>query len=290
MSTHITVSVVQSKSSDLDPDGTAKRCLELVDVAGERGSDLIVLPELWTATALSGTVTSASMAQRAPDALHELAERAKRYGATIIGSLYLRRDDGTHSNCAPVIGPDGETLGLYHKSHLFDAVNRDDINGIKESDKVTAGDELPVFDTPVGPVGVTICSDLRFPEPYRVLALRGARILVNCSAFLAPRADHWEFMLRTRATENQAWVVASGQYGQEPASGTGFVGRSMVVDPWGAVVASASDRETVVTTQIDPAQVDDVRWQYPLLEQRRPWMYGDISAEIDTHGELTGKD
>ncbi|MGH3357565.1 MAG: carbon-nitrogen hydrolase family protein [Nocardioidaceae bacterium] len=286
MSTTFTVSVVQSMSSDLDPDGTTKRCLELVDVAGERGSDLIVLPELWTGTALSGTISPASLADRAPAALEVLSEQAQRYGATIIGSLFLRNEDGSHSNCAPVIGPSGDTLGYYHKTHLFDAVNRDDIQGIKESDKVNAGDELPVFDTPLGPVGVTICSDLRFPEPYRVLALRGARILVNCSAFLAPRTDHWEFMLRTRATENQTWVVASGQYGKEPVSGTGFVGRSMVVDPWGAVVASASDRETVLTTEIDMSHIEDVRWQYPLLEQRRPGMYADVAAPVDESGAL----
>jgi deaminated glutathione amidase len=109
-----------------------------------------------------------------------------------------------------------------------------------------------------------------------VEALKGAQILVCCSAFLSPRFDHWEFFLRARACENQVFVVASGQFGQEPASGIGFVGRSCVVDPWGVIVAMAPDRECVTVTTIDLALIEEVRYKYPLMLQRRPELYAPI--------------
>ncbi|MFZ5508427.1 MAG: nitrilase-related carbon-nitrogen hydrolase [Pseudomonadota bacterium] len=146
----------------------------------------------------------------------------------------------------------------------------------RESDRVGAGDELPVFETAVGPVGVSVCSDLRFPEVYRELALKGAQVIVCASAFLSPRLDHWEFFLRARATENQCWVVASGQVGVEPKSGTAFVGRSMVVDPWGVIVATAPDTECCITVDIDLDHIDEVKRRYPLMDQRRPELYGNI--------------
>jgi len=176
--------------------------------------------------------------------------------------------------------PDGDILGKYIKTHLFDAPDRVDIPpGIRESDKVRAGDELPVFETSIGKIGVSVCSDLRFPEVYRVLSLKGARIVVCASAFLSPRFDHWEFFLRARAAENQVFVVASGQYGVEPKSGIGFVGRSMVVDPWDVIVATAPDCEHCLTTTIDLDFIDEIRGRYPLMDQRRPALYGIIGEE-----------
>ena len=148
---------------------------------------------------------------------------------------------------------------------------------MRESDKVVAGDDLPVFPTALGPVGVSVCSDLRFPEVYRVLTLRGARIIVCASAFLSPRIDHWEVFLRARAAENQVFVVASGQVGTEPVSGTSFVGRSMVVDPWGVIAATAPDVEGVTTTTLDLDIIEQMRHRYPLLDQRRPGLYSEIA-------------
>ena len=138
----------------------------------------------------------------------------------------------------------------------------------------------PVFDTSLGSIGVTVCSDLRFPEVYRVLTLRGARIIVCASAFLSPRLDHWEFFIRARAAENQVFVAASGQVGTEPISGISFVGRSMIADPWGTIIATASDVEGVVTAHLDLGLIDIMRDRYPLLDQRRPELYGEISRPV----------
>ncbi|MGY1640226.1 carbon-nitrogen hydrolase family protein [Geodermatophilus sp. SYSU D00703] len=274
----LTVACVQLTARDDDKAGTVKKALELIDAAADRGAQLVVLPEVWTGLGYSTPTIYREIAEPVPGpATDLLAERARRHGLHIVGSLYARSADGTVANLAPLIGPDGHVIGSYTKTHLFDAPNRTDItSGIRESDKVTAGEDLPVFDTAIGPIGVTVCSDLRFPEVYRVLTLRGARIIVCASAFLSPRLDHWEFFIRARAAENQVFVVASGQVGTEPVSGISFVGRSMVADPWGTIVATASDVEGIVTADLDLGLVDVMRERYPLLEQRRPELYGDI--------------
>ena len=280
MSGEFTVSCIQFTAIDGEKQATIDKALRLVRQAGERGSKLVVLPEVWTGLGYSNKTLYRSIAEPIPGPVTDLLSReARRYGMYIAGSIYEDAGHGVYHNTCLLIGPDGAIVGLYRKTHLFDAPNRHDIQGgIRESDKVCAGDALPVFQTSLGPIGLSVCSDLRFPEVYREMTLRGARLLVCASAFLSPRFDHWEFFLRARAAENQVWVVASGQYGTEPKSGIGFVGRSMVVDPWGTITATASDAETCLSATVDPAFVDEVRQRYPLLEQRRPELYPSIGA------------
>lgn len=274
----LTVSCVQFTASDNDKEGTVKTCLDLIDQAAEQGAKLVVLPELWTGLGFSTPTRYRDIAEPVPGPTTDLlAGKAREHGLHIIGSLYAETGDGHYENLTPVIDPAGRIVGSYAKTHLFDAPDRVDIKGgIRESAKVRAGDDLPVFDTALGPIGVSVCSDLRFPEVYRVLTLRGARIIVCASAFLSPRLDHWEFFVRARATENQVFVVASGQVGTEPASGISFVGRSMIADPWGTIVATASDVDGVVTAHLDLGLIEVMRSRYPLLDQRRPELYGDI--------------
>ena len=274
----LTVSVVQMLAVDGEKDRTVDRMMRHLDEAGRRGSELTVLPEVWTGLGFSDANMHREIAEEIPGPVTDrLCEKAREHGMAICGSLYERDGNAVH-NTAPVISQQGEIVGRYRKTHLFDVPNRTDIrSGIKESDRITAGDELPVFDLKFAKVGVSICSDLRFPEVYRELALKGSEVTLCVSAFLAPRVDHWEFLLRTRASENQTYVVASGQVGTEPRSGIGFVGRSMVIDPWGTIVATASDTETVMTTVIDLDYIAEVRRRWPLLEQRRPNLYQTIA-------------
>ncbi len=271
----IIVSAVQITAVDGEKDATVEKMLKLIDEAGRRGSNLCVLPELWTGLGFSNETVYREIAESIPGPVTELlSEKARRYGMYIAGSMYERASGDIYHNSLPLIAPDGEIIGVYRKTHLFDAQNRVDIPpGIMESRKVKAGASLDVFDTNFARVGLSVCSDLRFPEIYREMTLNGAEVLVCASAFLSPRYDHWEFFLRARATENQCFVVASGQYGKEPKSGLGFVGRSMIVDPWGVIVATASDEESVVSAHIDLDLIKQVRQRYPLLEQRRPELY-----------------
>jgi predicted amidohydrolase len=274
----VTISVVQMLAVDGEKKSAIDRMITHLDEAGARGTQLAVLPEAWTGTGFSDPKLHRDIAEDIPGPVTDLlCEKARRYSMAICGSLYERNRNAVH-NTAPVISQNGEILGRYRKTHLFDVPNRPDLpSAIKESEKITAGDELPVFDLDFAKVGVSICVDLRFPEVYRELALKGSEITLCVSAFLSPRVDHWEFLLRARANENQTFVVASGQVGIEPKSGIGFVGRSMIVDPWGTIVATAPDTETVMTSVIDLDYISEVRRRWPLLQQRRPSLYRTIA-------------
>ncbi|MGQ0653293.1 MAG: carbon-nitrogen hydrolase family protein, partial [Betaproteobacteria bacterium] len=163
MTKPLTVSAIQITAVDGEKKATVQKMLRLLDVAGARGSDLVVLPEVWTGLGYSSKTGHRAVAEEIPGpTTNLLAEKARRYGMTLIGSMYEKLGK-RYYNSSPVIGPDGRILGKYWKTHLFDAPNRPDIApGIRESDRVDAGSELPVFDTAVGPVGVSVCSDLRF--------------------------------------------------------------------------------------------------------------------------------
>jgi predicted amidohydrolase len=174
-------------------------------------------------------------------------------------------------NTSVHVGPAGEVRAVYRKVHMFDV----EVDGTvyRESEHEAPGDE-PVLTEAAGvEVGMTVCYDLRFPELFRILAVRGARVLVVPSAFtLATTRDHWETLLRARAIENQAFVVAANQIG-EHAPGLRSGGRSMIVDPWGLVLAAAPDREMVITADLDLEQQDEIRRRLPSLANRRPSAY-----------------
>jgi len=164
-------------------------------------------------------------------------------------------------------GPDGELLGVYRKIHLFDV----DLPGAthRESSRVAAGSELVVAKTEACTLGLSVCYDVRFPELYRVLADRGAQLLLVPSAFTVPTGrDHWEVLLRARAIENQCFVVASAQFGEHGATRRTY-GRSMIVDPWGTVLCTAPDGEGVATAELDFARQTEVRQRLPALRHRR---------------------
>src|SRR5271157_5695632 len=163
MSGEFTVSCVQFTAVDGEKQATIEKALNLVRQAGQRGSRLVVLPEVWTGLGYSAKTMYRDIAEPIPGPTTELLSReASRYGMYIVGSLYEDAGNGVYHNTCPLIGPDGEIVGVYRKTHLFDAPDRLDIQGgIRESDKVRAGDALPVFQTELGPIGLSVCSDLR---------------------------------------------------------------------------------------------------------------------------------
>ena len=192
----------------------------------------------------------------------------------LAGSMFERvagREKG--ANTSVHVGPDGEIRSVYRKIHLFDVEVDGAVYG--EASTYDAGDEIVVSELAGGtPVGLTVCFDLRFPELYRLLALRGAQVLTVPSAFTLPTTrDHWEILIRARAIENQCFVVAPNQIGEHPG-GLRSGGRSLIVDPWGLVLAGAPDTETVIVADLDFELLRDVRQRIPALEHRRPDAYG----------------
>ncbi|MEZ5668692.1 MAG: nitrilase-related carbon-nitrogen hydrolase [Alphaproteobacteria bacterium] len=273
MSTTLPVAIGQFRAGP-DKRSNVDRALAMIDRAAAAGAALVVLPELFTGLGFEAERAHEPYAEPVPGPTSAaLAERARRHRLWVTGSYYERAGDRFH-NTAPVIGPDGAIAALYRKTHLFDVPHRVDIPpGIVESRKVAPGDRLCAVDTPFGRIGITICADLRFPELYRALALDGCVAILCISAFVSPRIDHWEFLLRARATDNQLWLIASGQVGTDPASGIAFCGRSMTVDPWGVVTAQASDEDTLVRADLDLSLVATVRKRWDLAAQRRPALY-----------------
>jgi deaminated glutathione amidase len=268
----IPVALVQMNTQD-DRDRNIASALEGIDRAAQTGARLIALPETWTYLGPSEGLADAADAIPGP-LTEQLAERARQHGVYLhAGSIHERAEGEPRLfNTTVVFDPQGEIVASYRKIHLFD-VDLESGTAYNESSAVAPGEEIVTFDLDGVTVGLAICYDLRFPELFRILALRGAEVVVLPAAFtLATGRDHWEPLIRARAIENGLYMVAPGQIGQHPP-GNWCYGRSMVVDPWGTVIAQASDQPTVLTSHLDMELVVRVRRQIPALKNRLPDRY-----------------
>jgi predicted amidohydrolase len=244
----------------------------LVRGAAADGADLVVLPEKWTVLGPPEAIRAAAEPLDGP-ALTAASGWARELGIFLVaGSVpEVVPDQEKLANTSVMFGPGGERLAVYRKVHMFD-VEVGDVT-YRESEIEEAGDQIAVADADGAKVGLTICYDLRFPELYRILALRGARVITVPSAFTERTGrDHWEVLIRARAIEDQVFMVAAGQTGSAPPHYRSY-GRSMIVDPWGVVLAQAPDTEGFVSADLDFAAQDDVRERLPSLRHRRPEAY-----------------
>lgn len=258
----------------------------LVRRAADAGATVVLLPEKWSVYGREQDVAAGAQPLDGP-AVTWARATAQELGIDLLaGSVTIARADGRRQNVALHATPDGR-LTTYGKLHLFDA----DVAGTRyrESDHEIAGDAIvvsPLSDADATGVGMTVCYDLRFPELHRTLAVRGARIVAVPAAFTERTTQaHWEVLLRARAIENGVFVLAANQHG-EHAPGIRSGGKSMIVDPWGTVLAQAPDTdEAVVVADLDLARVDGVREGLPVLRQRR----GDVAAALASEipGDLT---
>jgi predicted amidohydrolase len=245
----------------------------LVRRAAAEGAQLVVLPEKWP---VLGTGSDLREGAEPLDGSAVTWARgvARELGIDLVAGSVSERvaGEGKLRNTSLHVGPDGDVRATYRKVHMFDV--EVDGTAYRESEHEEPGDEPVLSATADGvELGLTVCYDLRFPELYRILAVRGARIITIPSAFtLATTRDHWEVLLRARAIENQAFVVAPNQIG-EHAAGLRSGGRSMIVDPWGLVLALAPDEETVITAELDFDRQADIRRRLPSLASRRPAAY-----------------
>ncbi|HEX5591602.1 MAG TPA: carbon-nitrogen hydrolase family protein [Candidatus Limnocylindrales bacterium] len=267
----LSVALVQTDAGS-DPEANVARAAELADRAAAAGARLVALPEYLQFRGPDDGFRAS--ARPIPGPFTEpFAAVARRHGCWVLaGSLAETSGDPIRPhNTSVLLGPDGAIRARYRKIHLFDvAVDMGPVD--VESARVAGGDDAVVADVEGVALGLTICYDLRFPELYRTLALAGAEVLAVPSNFTERTGrDHWEVLLRARAIENGAWVIAPSQVGGPP--GQPAFGRSMVIDPWGIVVAQAPDRESIVHAVIDTDRVAAVRRQIPVLANRRPETY-----------------
>lgn len=265
------VACLQLNSQD-DVDSNLDTVAHLLEEAAGQNVNLAVLPEMF-AFMHPEQVRKEHFANQVAHqtVLPFLADQARRHQLTIVaGSLLLTGEDQRLRNCCPVFSPDGNLIASYSKIHLFDSDLSD--RSYRESEQVTAGTAPQMITAGEWRIGLSICYDLRFAELFRHYASHGTDILTVPSAFAVPTGGaHWEVLLRARAIENQTYVIAPAQIGTHPG-GRKTYGHSMIIDPWGIVVAQAQndsmDGELIVA-DLSRERLDTVRQQLPALQHRR---------------------
>jgi len=264
------VGIVQMTSTDDLPANLAA-AEQAVERAAAMGAEFIALPEMFAFLRREGLDFPHAQAVQG-EISTRVGSWARRHGARIlIGSLAERRErDARVFNTSVLISPEGQVEARYRKIHLFDVdLSSEGGGAYTESRSIAAGEEVVVASTPACVVGLSICYDLRFPELYREMTSRGAQLLTVPSAFTVRTGrDHWETLLRARAIENLAFVVAPAQCGKHGKSRESY-GRSMIVDPWGIVLAQLADRPGVAVADCDFEEQSRVRKALPALENRR---------------------
>jgi deaminated glutathione amidase len=243
----------------------------LVRAAAADGAVLVALPEKWNLLAGGDALLAGAEALDGPS-LTAARGWARELGVHLLAGSIAERAGERSFNTSVLIGPDGADLAVYRKLHMFDV----DVGGVayRESEHEQPGVEIVDADVDgLGRIGLSICYDLRFPELYRILAVRGARLLTVPSAFTrATGRDHWEPLLRARAIENQSFLLAPNQVGEAPPHFDSH-GHSAIVDPWGRLLAIAPGQECFVAADLDLAQQDRIRAELPSLANRRPGAY-----------------
>jgi predicted amidohydrolase len=261
----LTISLVQMDCRLGEPAYNFERAAAYIAEAAQRGSQLVLLPELWsTAYALERAPELASALASTPDEswFGRFAALAQQHGVWLGGSL-LESRAGRYYNCFALYDPAGCLRAAYRKLHLFRLM--------AEEQYLDAGDAPVLVDAPWGKTGLAICYDLRFPELFRRYALDGARLLLLPAEWPHPRREHWRTLLRARAIENQCFVAACNRVG---ATGNNtFFGASVLIDPWGETLIESGEAEMVLTATIDLAAVDAVRQRLPIFADRRPEVY-----------------
>ena len=261
MSTFVAAAVQMTSGADLD--ANLRRADALVRHAVDRGARLVVLPEVFAWRGIRSAENDGATAIPGPVS-ELLLGLAAELRIVLVGGSFLESVAGNDKsyNTSLAIDVDGTVRARYRKIHLFDVDLPGEVT-VRESDTRAHGDAVATAVTALGTIGLSICYDLRFPELYRRLAAAGATIVTVPSAFtFFTGAAHWEPLLRARAIENQCYVIAPNQAGTSP-HGYRDYGHSLIVDPWGTVVAHAADGEQVITAEIDPERVARVRREMP---------------------------
>ncbi|MCZ7550100.1 MAG: carbon-nitrogen family hydrolase [Anaerolineales bacterium] len=257
-----TLSLAQMDVKFGDPDANLATVVRMTEEAGRRGSDLILLPELWS-TGYDLTRAARYASALTSGLFAELSASRGGRGIHIVGSTLSTLGESRFGNTLTVFAPNGNLLADYSKIHLFRLMD--------EHRYLTAGDEPALAGLPFGRAGLAICYDLRFPELFRGYALAGAAMTFLPSEWPKPRLVHWQTLVRARAIENQMFVFACNRVGSDPSNE--YFGHSMAVDPWGEILAEGGEGEELITLTADLSKVQETRRKIPILEDRRAESY-----------------
>ncbi len=255
-SSGVRVALVQADcSSDEGFESRIDRVLAETDRACEK-ADLVMLPELWSTAAFDLGCARGHAQPFDCELISRMSDIARNRGVWLHGGSFAEiTDSGQHFNTSVMFAPDGSVAATYRKIHVFGYGG--------EAELMSAGDELVVVDTPLGPTGLATCYDLRFPEQFRALTTLGAKAFLVTSGWPTKRIEAWDVLVQARAIEDQAWVIACNQVGMQ--KGVQLGGHSAVIDPIGVVVSRGGSEESVVHAPVDPAAVDAWREEFPAL-------------------------
>jgi len=272
MPDRIRVACVQM-TSRADKAANLETAERLVAQAAATGADVVVLPEKWNGIGDAAFYNATAEPLDGGASVTAMSAWARAHGITLVGGsiVELREGREKRSNTSLTFDSDGEIVATYRKIHLFDV----EVGGVvyRESESEEPGDEAVVVEVEDWMLGLTVCYDVRFPELYRILALEGAELVTVPAHFTTPTGkDHWHVLLRARAIENQLYVAAAAQIG-ETLPGKPAYGRSLIVDPWGLVLAQAPDEETVISAELDRAHLEEIRTKLPSLANRQANAY-----------------
>ena len=278
MSETFTAAMVQTRVK-LSPDDNVREVSALIREAKARGAAYVQTPEMTNLLAANRDQLFKTIADEEHDtslkSFRALARELKIY--LHIGSMAIRATTDRAANRAFLIDPNGEIIARYDKIHMFD-VNLANGESYRESNNYQPGDTAALADLPWGRIGLTICYDMRFPSLYRALAESGASFLTMPSAFTKPTGEaHWHVLLRSRAIENGAFVFAAAQGGVHESKRVTY-GHSVIIDPWGEILAEAGVDPGVITAEIEPAKVADARGKIPSLQHGRRFSVPEASA------------
>jgi predicted amidohydrolase len=257
-------------TAGIDPAANAATIADAARAARDQGAAMMFTPEMSGLIDRDRQRAAAAITGEDDDRVLATArDAAAHHGLWVhLGSLAVRRADGRFANRAYVIDDTGDIRARYDKLHLFD-VDLPSGESWRESASYAAGDSASVVATPLGKLGLSICYDLRFPDLYRTLSDAGATVLAVPAAFTRPTgAAHWHVLLRARAIEAGAYVIAAAQTGVHQ-DGRATYGHSLVVDPWGEVLLDMGEAAGLAVVDLDPARVDEVRARIPALRHRR---------------------
>jgi omega-amidase len=259
--TKLAISLAQMEFQFGNVEANFTRAEEWIVEAADCGSDLILLPELWA----SGYDLENWKKYAAPlgeGSFARLAALAKEHQIAIGGSLLEAKNEQAY-NTFVLFGPEGQTWGIYRKIHRFRLLH--------EEKWLEAGNQMVLAGSPWGPVGLSICYDLRFPEMFRPFAVAGSRLVLIVAEWPERRIVHWSKLMQARAIENQLFVAGVNKVGK--SQGVMLGGRSAVVDPWGVPLVEGDDAEALLTVEIDLQEADKARRYIPVLRDRRPKIY-----------------
>ena len=259
------MNITESKERNLS------KAEEMIRLAAREKSQVIVLPEMFNCPYETGAFPKYAE-EYMGKTTQLLASLSKALGVYIVGGSIPERDKGQIYNTSFIFDKNGELIGKHRKIHLFDIDIEDGIK-FKESDTLGRGNNITVFDTEYGRIGVAICYDMRFPELMRLMALKGAEVIIVPAAFnMTTGPAHWNLTLRARAIDNQVYYVAASPARNLEASYHAY-GHSALVNPWGEIISQADEKETVLYGEVDLDYLKNIRKQLPLLLHRRTDLY-----------------